>query len=64
MKILSYADLGPKKGIRWCRQYIHKLVREGRFPAPVKLGDATRGFVEAEIDEYIASKIRERDNAA
>jgi prophage regulatory protein len=63
MRILSYADLGPKKGIRWSRQHIHKLVKQGRFPKPIQMGEQTTGFIEDEIDALIASRIRERDEA-
>jgi prophage regulatory protein len=62
MKILSYDDLEPEKGIRFSRQWIHKLVKGGRFPKPVKLGGQTTGFVESEIDAWIAARIRERDD--
>jgi prophage regulatory protein len=50
MKLLSYPDLQAEKGIRFSRQWIAKLVKAGQFPAPVKLGVATNGFVESEID--------------
>ena len=61
-KILSYQDL-KARGIRFSRQWIDELIRQGRFPKKVYLGDATVGFVEDEIEEYLESKIAERDEA-
>jgi prophage regulatory protein len=63
MKVLSFSDLGPAKGIRFSRQWIYKLISDGRFPKPVKLGGQTTGFVESEVDAWIAARIRERDSA-
>jgi prophage regulatory protein len=64
MKVLSYDELRTEKGIRFSPQWIRKLIKQERFPAPVSLGEQTRGFVEAEIDSWIAARIRERDAAA
>jgi prophage regulatory protein len=62
MRVLSYSDLNAK-GIRFSRQWIHQLVLAGKFPKPIKLGEATTGFVESEVDQWIAERIRERDKA-
>jgi prophage regulatory protein len=62
MRVLSYGDL-KTKGIKFSRQWIGQLVAAGKFPRPIRLGEATVGFVESEIDEWIAGRIRERDQA-
>jgi predicted DNA-binding transcriptional regulator AlpA len=60
-KILYKSDL-PGKGIRLAPRYISKLVRMGKFPRPFSIaGGRRKAFVEAEIDQYIADKIAERD---
>jgi prophage regulatory protein len=60
VKILD--DRGLKdKGIPFSRQHRHRLITAGKFPKPVKIGDATNGWIEAEIDKYIQDKIAERD---
>jgi predicted DNA-binding transcriptional regulator AlpA len=61
MRILSYADLRAK-GIRFSRQWIRKLVVAGKFPGPIELGEHSTGFVETEIDDWIARRIHKRDN--
>jgi len=37
-----------------------RLVRQGRFPQPVKLAQNKVAFVEAEVDEHISSLADER----
>ncbi len=63
IKILSRPDL-KKKGIRWSRQHLQRLVTAGKFPKPVKLGPQTVGFLEHEIDAWIVERAKERDAAA
>jgi prophage regulatory protein len=61
--ILSYDDL-KKKGIRFSRVWILHLIREGKFPKTVKLGESHVGFVEEEIDAWIDGLIQARDGEA
>ena len=37
--------------------WIYRLISEGRFPAPVKIGVRAVAFVESEIDEWIDAVI-------
>ena len=60
--ILSYDDL-KKKGIRFSRQWILSLSQRGKFPKPIKLGEASTGFIEHEVDEWIENLIQQRDEA-
>jgi prophage regulatory protein len=60
VRMLSDPDL-RKKGIQFSRQHRHRLIAEGKFPAPVKLGGATIAWVESEIDAWLETKITERD---
>ena len=47
------------------KAWIYRLISEGRFPAPVKIGTRAVAFVESEIDEWIDATIRNsRQNAA
>jgi prophage regulatory protein len=64
IKILSFPELKTEKGIPFSRQWVAKLVKAKQFPAPVKLGLASNGFIEAEIDEWIIARINERDAKA
>ena len=64
IRILDYEDLEKEKGIQFSRQWIDKLIAKGLFPRKVYIGEATVGFVEDEIDEYLEDKIAERDGEA
>ncbi len=35
------------------KAWIYRLISEGRFPAPVKIGVRAVAFVESEVDEWI-----------
>ncbi|ECL0601524.1 AlpA family transcriptional regulator [Salmonella enterica] len=39
------------------KAWIYRLISEGRFPAPVKIGVRAVAFVESEVDEWIQSVI-------
>ncbi|EAM1516727.1 AlpA family transcriptional regulator [Salmonella enterica] len=47
------------------KAWIYRLISEGRFPAPVKIGVRAIAFVESEVDEWIQSVIEtSRNNVA
>jgi prophage regulatory protein len=62
-RMLSRADLRDRKGIRYSRQHIHRLVRRGLFPRPIKMGagSGTNAWIEDEIDDYLRDRVAERD---
>ena len=60
-RVLSYDDLKKEKGIRFSRQWILALIKQGKFPRSVKIGEASIGLIETEIDDWIESLIQERD---
>ena len=62
MRILTFEELRPVKGITFSRQWVRKLVEDGKFPAPIKPGNAgLNGWIDSEIDDWIKAKIAERD---
>ena len=47
------------------KAWVYRLISEGRFPAPVKIGVRAVAFVESEVDEWIQSVIETiRNNVA
>jgi prophage regulatory protein len=64
MRVLSYADLRPAKGIVWSRAHIYRLVQAGKFPQPIKLGEGTTAWLEDEIDRWITRHATERDSTS
>jgi prophage regulatory protein len=63
MKLLSYDELKPAKGISYSRCQLWRLEKIGRFPKRVRLGAGRHGWAEHEIDNWIGERIRERDAA-
>ncbi|EFA8815120.1 MULTISPECIES: helix-turn-helix transcriptional regulator [Enterobacteriaceae] len=49
----------------YCKAWIYRLIKDGKFPAPVKIGTRAVAFVESEIDAWIQSVIEtSRNNVA
>jgi len=44
------------------RSSIYFFIKEGTFPKPIPLGARAVGWVESEIDAWIAARINERDS--
>jgi prophage regulatory protein len=61
MRVLSFFDLHDIKGIRWSRQHLGRMIKAGRFPKPLKIGDATVAWAEDEIDAWLGGRMVERD---
>jgi prophage regulatory protein len=60
MRVLNYDDL-KAKGVPYSKPHLWRLVKAGKFPAPIKWGAARNGWIEEEIDQLIAERIAERD---
>jgi prophage regulatory protein len=41
--------------------HLYRLIRDGRFPRPIRLGEASVGWLEHEVDQWLAERIAERD---
>jgi predicted DNA-binding transcriptional regulator AlpA len=63
-RLLSYADLRERKGIKFSRQWLRVLIQAGKFPKPIHSGAATTDFLESEVDAYIDGLVKARDEAA
>ena len=61
MKLLSMAELKSEKGVSYSRPHLYRLMKAGKFPQPVKLGENRNAFVETEIDAWLETKVAERD---
>jgi len=62
-RILRWPELREKK-INIARSTAWRWGKLGLFPAPVKLGSLAVGWVEAEIDEWIASRLKKGEQRA
>ncbi|PAQ01571.1 AlpA family phage regulatory protein [Mesorhizobium mediterraneum] len=54
----------PDKGINYSRNYIDRLIKDGKFPKPVFLSPRRRAFVESEIDAWVKARVDQRDEVA
>jgi prophage regulatory protein len=62
MKLLDYEGLADK-GIKFSDTHIGRLINKNQFPRPVKIGKRSY-WIEEEINQYIADKLKQRDGAA
>lgn len=60
MKILRRDDVLAMIGLS--RSTLYNLVRDGRFPAPISIGQRAVGWRLSDVDEWVAS--RPQANAA
>lgn len=59
MIMLRLNDVIKKTGLS--RSSIYKYVASGKFPKPVHLGERTVAWVESEIDDWLLTKMKERE---
>lgn len=55
-RLLRRPEVERLTGLR--RSTIYELMREGRFPKPIQLSKKSVAWVEAEINEWIAARIK------
>ena len=48
----------------FCRAWIYRLIKQNRFPEPIKIGERAIAFIESEIDEWISDLINVSRNKA
>jgi prophage regulatory protein len=67
VRLVTFPEFEPRKGIPFTRQYIDRLESEGRFPTRVRTGLNSVAWIEHELDAWIKAlprgKIRGRRNA-
>jgi prophage regulatory protein len=59
-KLLSYRGLNETRGISYSRRHLYTLESERKFPRRVPLGENRVGWIEAEIDGWIAQRAASR----
>jgi len=57
-RILRRAEVEAKTGFK--RAHIYSLMRDGKFPKALRLGVRAVGWDSAEIDQWIADRLKER----
>ena len=57
-RILRRPEVEAKTGFK--RAHIYNLIKQGRFPKPMRLGVRAVGWDSAEIEEWIDERLNER----
>lgn len=55
MRIIRLPDVEAKTGLG--RSTIYALIKQGRFPAQIKLSERASGWIESEIEDYLKQKV-------
>jgi prophage regulatory protein len=50
-----------EKQVGLSRSTIYSLMQQGLFPKPISLGPRSRGWLQAEITNWLAERVRQRD---
>jgi prophage regulatory protein len=61
LRFVTTNDLS-RRGISFSRMHLRRLEDAGRFPRRVHLGENRIAWLEAEIDEWVAERLAEREN--
>jgi len=62
MSILRRKAVETRTGLS--RSTLYTYIRDGRFPAPVRLGSRAVGWVASEVDAWLTARVeRSRSNA-
>jgi predicted DNA-binding transcriptional regulator AlpA len=61
MKLIDFKSLSGAKGINYSRDHLRRKCKAGEFPKPIAVSDHRIGWIEAEVDDWLASKKRARD---
>ena len=60
--VLRLRAVALKTGLK--RDSIYRLAKQGTFPKPIKLGERASGWIESEVDDFIARCAAARDGDA
>ena len=62
MRLITFKELRPLKGIPFSREHLRRLEAKGKFPKRVRLADGgtNYAYLEKEIDEYLTARAAAR----
>ncbi|WP_448187927.1 helix-turn-helix transcriptional regulator [Azospirillum sp. sgz301742] len=59
VKVLRFKQVHERVG--YSRMHLFRMEREGRFPKRIPLGPNSVGWLESEVDAWIAARVAKRD---
>jgi prophage regulatory protein len=57
-RVLRLPDVVQKTGLK--RDSVYRKIRDGSFPKPLKLSERASGWIEGEVDQWIADLAAKR----
>ena len=63
VKLIDFKSLAPAKGSNSSRDHLRRKCKAGEFPKPVRVSEHRIGWVEAEVDAWLAAKEQARDTS-
>jgi prophage regulatory protein len=61
MRLISFKELKPQKGIPYSRDHLRVLTKENKFPPPLALSEKSIAWLESDIDAWIEARAALRD---
>jgi prophage regulatory protein len=61
MRLITFSELRPLKGIGYSRDHLRRKTRAGEFPQPIALSERRIGWVEAEVDTWLEERAARRE---
>jgi prophage regulatory protein len=55
MRLVSFQELNPRYGIKYCRVHLMRKVSAGEFPQPVRISDRRIAWLESDVAAWIAA---------
>ena len=56
LKLLSAREVALRTSVSTAQ--IYRMVKGGRFPEPIRITDARRGWIEEEVENWISECVR------
>jgi predicted DNA-binding transcriptional regulator AlpA len=56
MRVISFAQLKPEKGVPFTRRWLARMIGEGTFPKPVRLSARRIAWREEDVDRWIEQR--------
>jgi prophage regulatory protein len=63
MRLITFGELRPAKGINYSRDHLRRKCNAGEFPRPIPVSDRRIAWIEKEVDQWLDARTRARDAA-
>lgn len=60
-RLIRFTDFKKEFGLDLSKSTVRRKVKDGEFPAPVKLSERVKAYVYEEVQDWVAAHIAERE---